>query len=713
VSDAEKSSKQPILLVDDRIEDIVVLKSILDAPDREIVTASSGAEALRHLLARDFAAVVLDVVMPGMDGFELASLIRERQRTAQLPLLFLTGIGDDARFIYRAYAVGAVDILTKPVDPDILRAKIGVFVELYKKDRRIEQQTEALLAAERREKRAELTRVRMENARRYQSLADAISHIVWMADKTGQLTHVNRRWVEYFGSEIGDPAGSWLDVVHPDEREQCGQRWEEARSNGEPFEAECRLRRADGEHRWHLCRALPEHDDLGVLTGWFGTHTDLDEVVRARMETEDSRQRLTVLAEVSALLSGSLDVAKGLSAFAEHAVSNIADAVVVDVTDLDAGTPLVHLAHAREGISAAPCERLAGTMAGAIHDESSLLVSQIKDELLKNVARDADELASLRALGLRSALVVPVVSRKRTFGTIALLSTGAERTFDADDLAMAVEIGRRAGTAVDNALLYRAAERAVQARDDFLSVASHELRTPLSALLLQLGSLAKHLPEDAPVTSLAASSAKKVAAALRHTNRLAKLVDNLLDVSRLSTKTLALELEECDLGAVARDVVERFTEEAKEAKCQLVLQGGGDAIGSWDRLRVEQVVTNLLSNALKYGRGAPIELSIDGDERTARITIRDHGIGIAQEDHTRVFGRFERAVPLRHYGGLGLGLYIVRQIVEAHRGTVRIDSQRGLGTTFVVSLPRAPRAADARTPTIVTSASQPPAAPAP
>jgi signal transduction histidine kinase len=335
-------------------------------------------------------------------------------------------------------------------------------------------------------------------------------------------------------------------------------------------------------------------------------------------------------------------------------------------------------------------------MTGAIHDESSILVSQVKDELLTNVARDTDELIALRALGLRSAMVVPVVSRKRTFGTIGLLSADVDRTYGSDDLAMAVEIGRRAGEAVDNALLYRAAERAVQARDEFLSVASHELRTPLSALLLQLGSLAKKVALDGAQTNGLATSAKKIGAALRHTNRLAKLVDNLLDVSRLSTKSLALELEECDLASVARDVVERFTEEAKESKCQLVVQSHGDALGSWDRLRVEQVVTNLLSNAIKYGRGSPIEVAVDADDEHARIAIRDHGIGIAEEDQTRVFGRFERAVPLRHYGGLGLGLYIVRQIVEAHRGTVKVESQRGLGTTFIVTLPRAPRAAEAR-----------------
>jgi signal transduction histidine kinase len=223
----------------------------------------------------------------------------------------------------------------------------------------------------------------------------------------------------------------------------------------------------------------------------------------------------------------------------------------------------------------------------------------------------------------------------------------------------------------------------VRARDEFLSIASHELRTPLSALMLQLGGLERtlHNPGDE-------RTAKKTSAALRHTYRLAKLVDSLLDVSRLAQGRLTLNVEDCDLGDLVHEVAERLAEEARHAGCAFTLEALPGVRGPWDRLRVEQVVTNLLGNALKYGAGHPIEIAVAAHDGVATMTVRDHGIGIAADDLRRIFGRFERAAPARHYGGLGLGLYIAREIVTAHGGTIRASSSPGDGAVFTVELPR-------------------------
>jgi signal transduction histidine kinase len=153
---------------------------------------------------------------------------------------------------------------------------------------------------------------------------------------------------------------------------------------------------------------------------------------------------------------------------------------------------------------------------------------------------------------------------------------------------------------------------------------------------------------------------------------------------------MSLELEQCDLAAVARDVAERFQDEAIRAGCPIELRLSEGATGLWDRSRLEQVATNLLSNAIKYGMGRPIEVAVSGEARSATVSVSDRGIGVEPEDAARIFRRFERAVPARHYGGLGLGLYIARQIAEAHGGQISVAGRPGGGSIFTVTLPRRP-----------------------
>jgi signal transduction histidine kinase len=274
-----------------------------------------------------------------------------------------------------------------------------------------------------------------------------------------------------------------------------------------------------------------------------------------------------------------------------------------------------------------------------------------------------------------------VAARSGVFGEIAL--GGAGRRYGAEELALAEEVGRRAGTAVENARLYRQAQEAIGVRDQFLAVASHELKTPLTALLLVISGVERSLERNPRAPEL---MRRKIEVLSRQGRRLDQLVTNLLDVARIEAGRLHVVLEEVDLCAVVRDVVERHEQEAARAHCALDVVAREPVTGTWDHSRVDQVVSNLLSNAIKYGAGKPVSVVAESCGDIARLSVTDHGIGIAPGDHERVFQRFERAVQ-SGFTGIGLGLWITREIVARLGGSVRVESQLGQGARFTVELP--------------------------
>lgn len=230
--------------------------------------------------------------------------------------------------------------------------------------------------------------------------------------------------------------------------------------------------------------------------------------------------------------------------------------------------------------------------------------------------------------------------------------------------------------------------QAVRMRDEFLSVASHELRTPLASLMLSLEIIRRASRSDPRLE-------RAVASAWQGGERLQRLFEELLDVSRIDAERMTLDCADVDLDALVRRVVARFRPDIERARCEVVVYGRA-LHGRWDRSRLDQVLANLLANALKFGPGHPVEITIEQEGDRALLSVRDHGIGIEPAQQRTIFDRFQRAVSERHYGGLGLGLYICRRIVEAHGGTIRADSQPGAGATFTVELPLDPRAASDR-----------------
>lgn len=229
---------------------------------------------------------------------------------------------------------------------------------------------------------------------------------------------------------------------------------------------------------------------------------------------------------------------------------------------------------------------------------------------------------------------------------------------------------------------------AVRARDEFLSIASHELKTPLTSLRLQTQMLNRQIAKNDPAAYSKPRVDQLAEQTDKQTLRLVRLVDDMLDIARIRSGKLTLQPEPLDLCELVQDTVRIMHSQFVEAGCgdpELILRG--PANGTWDRMRLEQVLTNLFTNAIRYGRGKPVEVVVECLDQNVRLSVKDHGIGIALEAQPKIFDRFERAVDANEVSGLGLGLFITRQIARAHGGTVSVSSDLGQGATFTVDLP--------------------------
>jgi signal transduction histidine kinase len=406
-----------------------------------------------------------------------------------------------------------------------------------------------------------------------------------------------------------------------------------------------------------------------------------------------SEFRFRVLAAAShSFAQGNLELPTLYEAIARHATQAVGDLCVIRLLSEDGQTfSLAALDHSdpaalqllseafrdvgEESLAQVPSSRVVRTGKPLVLDEDALhsLRSAIPPRFYPYLDR----------FGIRGVLAVPLWNRSTIIGTIAVARTGAGPPYTPSDAALLAELSDRAGEAVHNAHLHRDLRAALDARDDFVAMAGHELRTPLAAHLLQMEGALRSLERDprAPVL-------ERLRRMERSGRRLERLVSQLLDVSRIAAGRLVIEPGDVDLAELTSEVVARFSDTAAQARSGIVLRSAHRVWGSWDRSRIDQVLTNLLTNALKYGAGRPVEIDLLAEESEAVVRVTDHGIGMEREHQARIFERYERAAPAREFGGLGLGLWITRRITEASGGSIDVESSPGMGATFTVRLPR-------------------------
>jgi len=578
-----------ILLVDDNPANLLSLEAILQAPERNLVRAASGKEALRYLLDCDASVILLDVNMPGLDGLETAALIRGRERSRDIPIIFLTADRDGERNIAKGYSLGAVDYILKPIEPDILQSKVAVFVELFKRREEVKQQAELL-----REQNIELENANLQRLGRLVELGQQLA-----AERDPS------RVLETFCHAARDIMGA----------EQC-------------------------------C--------VGVFAGE-GT-CNLGRRYHSRTPT----------------LEG--------AACTEEPPSSPLPEKILDVL---------------------------------INERRPL-------RLDKNRAANNGHQSLLRALVVSSFLGAPIFLSEKVFGWMYLTDKLDAAEFSDADERLAVTLATQVAVAYENARLYTEAQRHAQelrqevaerkqaeeeraqllvlekaaraeaeaanrTKDEFLATISHELRTPLTAILGWIHLIRANKIDETMM-------ARALETVERNARSQSQLIDDLLDVSRIITGKLRVDLRPVDLARVVESAVDSVRPAAAAKRIQVAAASElKHCLVSGDADRLQQIAWNLLSNAVKFTpEGGHVGVRLEQDDAHARVHISDSGIGISEKFLPYIFDRFRQAdgTTTRKHGGLGLGLAIVRHLIELHGGRVFVNSEgEHQGSIFTVELP--------------------------
>lgn len=581
-----------ILLVDDSQSNLMALDAILQAPDRNLVRVGSGDDALRYLLDEDVAVILLDVYMPGIDGLQTAELIRSRERSKDIPIIFLTADSTGHRHLSRGYSLGAVDYIVKPVEPEILRSKVGVFVDLFKKTREIGQQAELL-----REKNLQLEDA---NLARLNLLIDLGQALAEEREPAEILRKLCASACEIMGAQ----------------RVAVGM----LNADGQPA------------HEFYCCSKKSDP----------ASAQDQPQVSERVLNILLSNKRPLRLNEADDLLPDAALVSEDVQSFL--------------------GAPILSSTKGRGWL-------------------------YLIDKLDENGFSEADErlaetLATGAAIAYENAKLYEDVQRHAT----ELQDEVAERKQAEEE---------RARLLIREQEARAEAEEANRTKDEFLSTVSHELRTPLTAIL-GWSRLARSNDAEPGLVDRALETIERNAASQ------SQLIDDLLDVSRIITGKLHLELQPVVLSRVIEAVLEsvRPSFEAKGVAFETVFDPGQSLV-SGDADRLQQVFWNLFTNAVKFTpAGGKVVVGLHQHDGYIEASVRDTGTGIDPQFLPFIFDRFRQAdgSTTRRHGGLGLGLAIVRHLVELHMGRIDVRSAgKDQGAIFLVTLPLAVAARERRT----------------
>lgn len=404
--------------------------------------------------------------------------------------------------------------------------------------------------------------------------------------------------------------------------------------------------------------------------------------------------KIAFLSEASKILSSTLDYNVTLASVAKLVANNIADLCVIDIFE---GNLLNRVAVrvadrrkqklANEMYNFLPDPRNKRAVYDTVHGGKPIIIKKVTKSWLKSVSRLKEERDMHIKLNLHSLIFTPLKSRGKIIGVLTIASSYPKFSYTQEYANFMEELAIRAGLAVDNSRLFSEAQEALRTRDEFLSIASHELKTPLTSILLNLQLILQKIHNAANQKIEMKEIEGMIETSKNQSDRLSRLISDLLNISLISTGRLVIEKEQMNLSDVVHEVIKRFEVQLDKAHIPIDWRNNKKLVGNWDKVRLEQVVTNLISNAIKYGKNKPVTIRLTRNKNMAVLKIKDRGIGIKKKDRKHIFERFKRGANSKDFKGLGVGLYISRQIVEAHQGNLSVISSVGKGTTFTVSLP--------------------------
>lgn len=654
--------KVSILLVDDDSKNLVALETTLDSPDYQLVKARSADEALMALIHGEFAAMVLDVQLPGLSGIELARLIKQRKKTQHIPILFLTAHYREEEDMVLGYGVGAVDYLTKPYNPAVLRSKIGVFVDLFRKTRALAEMNTAMELEIAERKDAE---------ERFRVVVESAPNAMLVITSEGTISLVNSQaeiLFDYSREELMkmpmsqlipsrdwkfDPAVGLPSLTHVQPIEYAVQ------EDGSKIPVEITLNAIESTQGKLLLvslldvtqRQIAEKALLAANAELEAKNRELQVKDEERMkrvkaeaaqaEAEAARERLSILAEASSILAGSFDPTETLKTVVQLVVERMADYCAVHINDENGISQVIASAES--------------------HEETAQ----------------------------QSCIVAPLKARGRRLGTMKLLRSPSH-PFNGAEGALLEELAERAGLALDNARLYAAtqsarevAEAANAAKDRFLAMLSHELRTPLSPVLH-----AVTLLEEEEVCPPAMRETLDI---IRQNIQLeARLIDDLLDIARIRNGKLQLHQSDTDVHDLLKRAIKICEPDitTKHLNLHVKMNASHSSIHA-DPARIQQIFWNIIANAVKFTpEDGDIHISTANDESgdLIHLEIKDSGVGLEGDQAEKIFNAFEQVQSDRSRG-LGLGLAICKALTALHGGDITAYSEgKGSGTRFQITL---------------------------
>lgn len=497
-----------------------------------------------------------------------------------------------------------------------------------------------------------------------------------------------------FGFNKGEFQGTteaYTESIHPSDRVKLWTTVENAVVQKTSYVIDHRIVRKDGSIGWVQSSGMCFYDNDGKPSRLMGTVLDITE----RKESENDQK---FLSEVSEILASSLDYKNNLQKLSDHAVKYFCDGCFIDQMHSNGEIERIVVTHPDKKSADKIFEihtkykfryQQDHPLLNSLVSGKTILVDDMEVLYPGFTKKQGQEYTDdLRSLGIKSLIILRLRGRESLLGTLTFFTLKSNNTsFNKRHIWLAEELAYRASTSLENSLLYLNSQEAIKSRDEFLSIASHELKTPLQSLTLQNHMRKRQLEKGQMNLFTSETIEKTLEQDNRQLVRINRLIDDMLDITRIQANRLTMHKEEFEFCSFVNEIVERFKPQMESLGSEVTIKVCEHILITADSYRIEQVIVNLLTNAMKYGSNKPIRIEVSSKNNKVRISVQDQGLGISPVDAERIFQRFERAVSSNEVSGLGLGLYISRQIVDQHHGSLSVASELGRGSTFTMELP--------------------------